>query len=355
MGNKLSTNQFWLLASTLSFTYKLNSLAGIIYNGYNSSTAVIFSLYLLVEFLITFCVFRLAKNDIWHKLKQKNRVILSIVLSAFLLIKAFVYLQEQARFASDYLVRDMPFWLIFFILTTTIIIFSSYGMNSLARTNEITIILVALMLLINLFFLRVDMDFSYNTPIFDGNNQGFRGSFQYFSWFGDCLPLIVCGVADNPDNNPKKKIIGYGSYFLGFVFTVMIVVFGVSIYGGAFGKVNSLYVKIGIFNDYSLEFGRLDWIGIMCWMVCSFVVTSSITTALKSSVGLIKNNNNKLYLIALIPLYFVLIYAVSDYEAIKESAANILGYISLFCMLFIFGYMLFYKIRGQNDKKRNKK
>lgn len=344
---KISTNQFWLLA-TICFTYKLNVLAGLIYSDCNSATALVFGLYLAGEALLTFFVFRLAKQDFFNSLSTPKRYILTLFLHIFLLIKGFVYFCEQANFAQSFLVRDMPIWLVYFVLLVTAYVFSKFGINSLARTNEIVIFLVIGMIFFNIMFLNADIDLGYNSPIILGQD---RIKLRYFAWFGDSLPLLACSVKDNENNKNKRQILGKFVYLLGFVFSISLVVVGIGIYGEAFGEVNNLLVKIGVFNDYNLQLGRLDWIGIICWLVASFEVMSLFTIMLNATSTIAKKHKIDFGLLALIGLYFVLIFLSKDYEKVKILSTEVLGYICLATMIIILILSVIFKIWGQNDKK----
>ena len=354
MENKISTSQFLLLSVVLTATFKLNNFASIIFNDYKSSTILVVIGYLFVEIATTLVIYNLAKNDFWGSLTGKRRVLLSSALTLFFVIKILVYFSEQATFVKTYLMSEMPMWLIYIILFIPPLAYSRYMFNSLARTNELLLPIISLLLLINLVFLRVEMKFDYNLPLISNYTKGYNGLFSYFIWSFDTLPLIMTKIEDKREIK-RKKIVGVLGYLMGIIFTIMIVVFGISIYGGAFNKVDNLYVKISIFNDYNMMFGRLDWIGIICWLTCSFMTNSSLVIALKNSTQVMTKARKNVSIIPLVIIYFLLQFYFKDVKFIEKLAVDYFGFIVFYLYMIILFLILFLKIWGQNGKKNTEK
>ncbi len=354
MENKISTSQFLLISVVLSVTYKLNNFATIIYNGYKSSTILVVIMYLLVDILTSIAVYKLAKNDFWGSLNGKRRVIMSVALTLFFVLKMLVYFSEQASFVKTYLMGEMPSWLIYIILLLPTIAFSRYMFNSLARTNELLLPIISLLLLLNLVFLRVEMKFDYNLPLLSEYTKGYNGVFSYFVWSFDSLPLIMTKIEDKREKK-RRKFVGTLGYSIGILFTIMIVVFGISIYGGAFSKVDNLYVKISIFNDYNMIFGRLDWIGIICWLTCSFITNSALVIALKCSTQVMTKTRRNVSIIPLFITYFLLVFYLKDVQVVEKLAVDYFGFIMFYLFMIVMFLILFMKIWGQNGKKDTEK
>lgn len=348
MGNKISSSQFWLLATTMTITFKLNNFASLIYEGYNTTTVVVFAGYCLFDFFVALGIYRLAKRDFFSLLTTKRRLVLSLLLTAFYVIKMLANLSMQVAFCKNYLVTEMPVWLIYLIALVTAVMLSKFKMNSLARTNEITLPIVAFMLLINMVFLRVETNFDYLSPLFSKYNAGYNGAFRYFAWSLDSLPLLTCKVEDRKDNKEKKA--GQIAYFFGMAFALTLVVVGQAIYGGAFKDVDNLYVKIGVFNDYSLQLGRLDWIGIICWQICAVVTVGAQASAVRSSVNLFFKSKKVPYLVFLGVYVLLAIYFVEQ-KTTTALTLNYFGYVCFFTATIAFLLMIVAKLRGNYGKK----
>ena len=354
MENKISTSQFLLLSVVLISTYKLNNFASIIYGNYKSSTILVVLMYLFVDIISTIVVYNLAKNDFFGSLSGRRRILFSIALTLFFVLKMLVYFIEQATFVKGYLMAEMPMWLVYLILFLPPLAFSRYMFNSLARTNELLLPLIALLLLLNLVFLRVELKFEYNLPLISNYTKGYNGAFSYFIWSFDTLPLITTKIEDKREIK-RKKTIGIIGYVMGLLFTIMIVVFGISIYGGAFDKVDNLYVKISIFNDYNMMFGRLDWIGIICWLTCSFITNCALIIGLKCSTQVMTKTRKNVSIIPVIITYFVLLFYLRDVKLVEKLSVDYFGFIGFYLMMIVAFIVLFLQIWGHNDKKDTKK
>ena len=353
MTNKLSTSQFFLLATVLICTFKLNKFAPLIYKDFNSCTILVVTFYVLFDFLLTFFIYLLAKKDFFYSISNKRQLFLSVSLSVFIAIKLAVYFFDEGNFINNYLVKDMKIWLVYLILFVVAICFSRFGLNSLARTNEILLPLVVLLLILNLVFMRVEFKFNYTVPVLT-EWKGFNSVFSYFIYSFDSLPLIVCSIKDRNERK-KKTVLSISSIILGVIFVFLIVYFGISIYGMSFKDVDNLYVKIAIFNDYNLTFGRLDWIGVICYLFCSIMVCLCYIIALKYTTQIATKTKRNTSIIYVIFVYFILLFYLVDEKIVQTLSIKYLGYIVFYLASFSLLFMLFLQIWGQNDKKDTKK
>lgn len=351
MGNKISSRQFWLLATTMTITFKLNNFASLIYKGYNVTTAVVFAAYLVLDFVVATFVYRLARRDFFSLLTVKRRLALSVLLTTFYVIKLTLNLSIEVAFCKNNLVTEMPTWLVYLIATLTAVVLSKFKLNSLARTNEIVLPIVAFTMLVGLVFLRVEINFDYLLPVFSKYNQGFGGAFKYFAWSLDSLPLLTCKVEDREDNKARS---GKVFYFLGVIFAVGLVIVGQAIYGGALKDVDNLYVKIGVFNDYNLQLGRLDWISITCWELSAIVSVGVVANAVRSSVNLFFKSKKAPYF-AFVFVYVLLITVMKEQEKTVNLMLNYLGYVGFYTSAAALILMFFAKIRGNYGKKNTEK
>lgn len=162
------------------------------------------------------------------------------------------------------------------------------GIRAIGRTAEITSFLAFTVFVLNLVFLKAYLDFSENLPFVDGKIVDvLKKGDEFFMWFGDATPLLFLSIKPSK-RNPTALLYGLSSVLVVAGFVLMN-----AIYGPASEYVVNMVVKVASFNQFSDVLGRLDWTGIIVWLMLAVIYISVYLWAagesLKPLVGGRKN------------------------------------------------------------------
>jgi hypothetical protein len=116
------------------------------------------------------------------------------------------------------------------------------------------VFLVLGIIVLNLAFLKADLDIGRNLPVLSTSaKEFFAHSLRYGTWLGNFMPLIFIKV--------KKKKFPYIPMSFGVtqILTVIVVMIGVAMYGNAMKIVSNLLIETSGFNQLSTEIGRMEW------------------------------------------------------------------------------------------------
>ena len=80
-------------------------------------------------------------------------------------------------------------------------------------------------------------------------------------WFGDATPLLFLSIKPSR-RNPTSLMYGLSAGFVIIEFVLMN-----AIYGNASEYVVNLVVKVAGFNQFSDVLVRLDWTGLIVWLM----------------------------------------------------------------------------------------
>ena len=92
---------------------------------------------------------------------------------------------------------------------------------------------------------------------------------KFFMWFGDATPLLFLSIKPSK-RNPTSLMYGLSAGFVIIGFVLMN-----AIYGNASEYVVNLVVKVAGFNQFSDVLGRLDWTGIIVWLMLAVIYIST--------------------------------------------------------------------------------
>ncbi|MDE6060024.1 MAG: hypothetical protein K2G31_00930, partial [Clostridia bacterium] len=178
-------------------------------------------------------------------------------------------------FCSSYLTHELFAGVepsIFYLLLLAPITYMGIkGARSIARTCEIFVPLFFALILFNLVFLETDLDIGRNLPIFSVEPKNFFSElFRYGVWLGDAVPFAFLRI--------KNKRMPYLTMGVAVTYALIniIVFLGVAIYGEALKTVSDLLIHIAIFNQLSMDIGRVEWTNLFAVVAMSILSLSFI-------------------------------------------------------------------------------
>ncbi|MEG2688673.1 MAG: GerAB/ArcD/ProY family transporter, partial [Clostridia bacterium] len=225
--------------------------------------------------------------------------------------------------------------LFFIVFLVPVLYLGIKGARTIARTSEIFTILLFLGIIINLAFLKSDIDFGRNLPILALEpSDFFTNSLKYGLWLGDLMPIIFIKMQQK-----KAPYIGI-SVGVSAVLILISVALGISMYGDAMPFVANMLVEIAGFNQLSLEIGRMEWISLF------IVVTMAIFTmsllfwgVLSCSERIFKSRKPMMFMYPTILI--IVLFTAPSMQSIANVAFTNLGYVAFaFAVIFPFALLL---------------
>jgi len=184
-------------------------------------------------------------------------------------MKTFMATAGTTAFTTESLFEDIGTGSIAVALLAVSGYIAAKGIRTIGRTTEISSFLVFTVFTLNLVFLKVYLDFSKNLPFIDGEFLDvIRRGDEFFMWFGDATPLLFLSIKPSR-RNPTPLMYG-----LSVVFVIIGFVLMNAIYGDASEYVVNLVVKVASFNQFSDVLGRLDWTGLIVWLMLAVIYIS---------------------------------------------------------------------------------
>lgn len=251
----LYNSQVGALVMICSVAYKLSSLPSIVNEYMASSTTWLFVLLTVVDtlsFVLVYAFFRDGGDE--ELTTNKAYKIGLIFLALFLGFKCVAFFSFAVLFFTVELYVGVPHVIVVLILIAPVVYLGTKGCSTLARTAEIFVFMVFFVVVLNLAFLEADLDVNRNLPVFSMEPKDFFAhSLRYGTWLGNCFPLLFVKI--------KNKKLPYvsSSYAVTQILTLIVVFFGVAMYGDSMKIIGNLLVEISGFNQLSTEIGRMEW------------------------------------------------------------------------------------------------
>lgn len=265
MEKTIYNRQFGILAFICALTFKVSRLIPIVAENVGSSGALVIIIYLLFEGIAYACIYRVIKSDGMDAiLSKQNKVVKGIVLlllSAFFVAKLYLMNSGTALFVTDSLFDGVPVWVVVLVLAAPCLYMAKKGVRAIARTAEILIPFILLVLVLEFFFIKTNLKFDRNLPIISMPvGELIKGSDNFYFWFGDFLPFLFVKVKDN-----NKNIAGL-AVALAFTIVTFTYVMIYAIFGEMTVMVEYPMVTLAAFNQFAEILGRMDWLGIIAWL-----------------------------------------------------------------------------------------
>jgi len=271
----------------LGMAFKVSAFPSIIAEYYGSSTLFVYLLFSIVELFICVVVFAMVRMRADSFLRVTNSSLYKLVClltAIWLMFKGVFYFCYSASYLTHELFGGTAPSLVYFLLLAPIAYLGIKGARSISRTSEIFVPFFFVIIVLNLVFLKTDLDIGRNLPIFSVEPADFfKNIFKYGLWIGDIIPFMFLRI--------KNKRLPYISSSIGVsVVLVLIAIFlGVSIYGDSLKTVTDLLIRLAGFNQISLEIGRMEWTNLFAIVTLSIISESFLffgcTSAFERAAG----------------------------------------------------------------------
>lgn len=317
-------SQAGTLIFALGVAFKISAAPGIISEYYGSSTLWAFLLLSFFDLISVFAVFsfvRMRGDGLLRSTGSKLYRLCCGAAALWFIAKGTFYFCFCASYLTHELFAGVEPSIIYLFLLAPIAYMGVKGARSISRTCEIFVPVFFALILFNLVFLETDLDIGRNLPIFSVEPKDFFSQiFRYGIWLGDTLPFAFLRI--------KNKRLPYLSAGIAVTFAIInIVVFlGVAIYGEAMKTVTDLLIHIAIFNQLSMEIGRVEWTNLFAVVALSILSLSFIFFGCISACDRATGFTLPAKIIYPIVVALVSLTARSSQEISKFSTAGI-GYI----------------------------
>lgn len=260
----------------------------------------------------------------------KTFKILIFLVMAYYIIKTSLTMGGTILFIIDLLFDGAKVGLICVTLILPIFYLAFKGIRTIARFSQICIWLIAFVLGFNYIFLNANPVFSQNLPLINDTipNMIKNGS-SFFLWFGDVTPLLFIKL--------KKDHSKGTSIAVAIVAAFGLIIYGFSLmyalYGNAAPYISNFLVKVASYNQFADKLGRLDWSGIIIWLLMAMIYLAFYFWII-AEIGrrVFKKRNLVLSLSAIGVVIFELFF--KDYQRVGEFAmSGIIKYAAIFCNL----------------------
>lgn len=266
--NLVYTRQFALLAFVTCLTFRVSRLPPLMRQAVGTNDLFVLLLYLLLDAAQFFVVYKFVatggKEAIQDTVFYK---VAGAMLFVNFFMKTFMATAGTTAFTTESLFEDIGTGSVVVALLVTTGYVAAKGIRTIGRTAEISSFLIFTVFTLNFVFLKVYLDISENLPFIDGEiSDVLKRGDKFFMWFGDATPLLFLSIKPSK-RNPTSLMYGLSAGFVIIGFVLMN-----AIYGNASEYVVNLVVKVAGFNQFSDVLGRLDWTGLIVWlMLRSFI------------------------------------------------------------------------------------
>ena len=157
---------------------------------------------------------------------------------------------------------------------------ASRGVRSIGRVGELMIYPFALLVVVFVIFNKGQPDFSEILPICDRGVSSLTAGLNLGVWFGDFLPLMFLDLRE--DKSSSAKI--YLSVIIATVLEVILCIVFIAEYKVVADSTDSVLSRLMNQVILSSEVGRLDYVGIIVWIMATILYVSYILAFAKKAV-----------------------------------------------------------------------
>lgn len=267
-------SQAGFLIFAVGVAFKLTAAPGVINETYGSSTLWAFMIMSAVEIAITVCIFafvRMRGDDLLRCSASKTYRLICAAASVWLIVKGTFYFCYCVSYLARELFGGVEPSLLYLLFLFPAIYLGIKGARTVARTTEILVPIIFVLIAFNLIFFDTNNDIGRNLPIFSMDPVDFFKNLPRFGlWIGDALPFAFLRV--------KNKRLPYvtGSIVLTLATVLITVMLGVAAYGDSMKMVSDLLIHIAGFNQLSMEIGRMEWTNLFAAVSVSILSLSFI-------------------------------------------------------------------------------
>ncbi len=320
------------------FAYKIAALPGIVSEHSGSSTFWVFLFLSIVDLFLTIAVFGFVRTqaDDFLLIKQSKLYrVLCLIASAWLTLKGTLYFCYSSAYLSHELFAGVEPTLIYLVFLVPIAYVGAKGIRAISRSAEIIYLFIFGAAIMNLAFLKTNMDFGRNLPIFSKEPSALFADIPSFGlWLGDLLPFAFVKIKNK---RAPYVCVSFGATWILVLLSAML---GVAIHGEALRMVADLFINLASFNQLSLDIGRMEWTNLFGMLTMSIYSLSFLYWGATASCKRALNTDVPAKLAYPI-LFIVVSVLVPSSQAVTDFAVGIVGYVSLAIALLIpFAFLL---------------
>ncbi len=328
--NSIYKNQLAVLVFILTFALKMSRLPPEMAGVMGSSGTFVVSIYLLFELITFLFVYSFMKRgglEVFDKNPSKTYKVLLVVVMVYYLVKTCLVTGGTILFVIELLFDGVSAVLICITLLIPIFYLAYKGMRTIARFSQICIWLIAFVLAFNYIFLKANPIFSQNLPLInDTIPKMFEKGSSFFLWFGDVTPLLFIKLKkERAKGTPIAVAIIAAFGLIIYGFTLLF-----ALYGNAAPYISNFLVKVASYNQFADKLGRLDWSGIIIWMLMAMIYLAFYFWVI-GEIGSKVFKKRNLVLSLSVVVVAIVEFMLKDYQRVGEFAMSEIKYYAAFC------------------------
>ncbi len=283
--NRLYTAQFLLVAFMSTSAFKVIMLPKYLCSVAGNMAWIVMLIMSLVELGFLTLIYRIAKcggvcGESCPRWLQKV-VGVGVVISST--IKFGVLGSEFCQYVSTQ-VFDHVTWLYVALATVPIVGYiASKGLNALGRASQILFWVIALTVVFNIFFARLEGDRYNLLPLVDWKSAALSID-KHLVWFSDFTPLVFVSLVEQKNRN---KLVIVFTILLVALFPTLIAVVFVYVYGNGGVWIDNAIGRLTEFHLLATIMGKADLLTIVSWFIMAIVKLSLIFYAIVQGTALI--------------------------------------------------------------------
>lgn len=237
--------------------FKVSSLPGLVAQNLAEATLWLYMFMSAVDLLCLVAIYAFSRSGADAFLSQTRPLfyrVLCGLMSLYLVLKGFAYFVYTVIFLTVDLFAGIDLYIVVIVLAVPVVYIGAKGFRAVARSAELLAPVLFFLILLNLVFLKTDLDFGRNLPLTAlPPSDFFKEGLRYSLWLGDMFPLLFVRL--------KNKRLPHFALGAGVSYALVLTVamLAVAMYGRALPYVYNMLIRIAGFNQLSLEIGRLEW------------------------------------------------------------------------------------------------
>lgn len=319
--------QLTILIFFMVFTFKLSKLPPLMAENVKSSGTMTVIFYLLLEavsFAFIYAIIQKGDFDTLENGKGKwpYKLIMAVLAAGFLFKLCLMY-AGTVMFVQEQLFENISITELALTLIIPVAYIAAKGIKIISRTAEICIWYIAVALLFNLVFLKAEPDFSRNLPLLNTSfSEYVTDGSKFFFWFGDLTPFLFVTLTRGGKSKPWGMLV-FSSLLVAFGFSLMY-----AMYGNSSMYIGNFVVKIASFNQFADKLGRLDWTGMIAWLVMAIIYLGVYLWALLEAGERVFKKRKPIFAVAVLALLAVEIF-VPDLSKLISFAQGDIKYLAI--------------------------
>lgn len=327
VSDKIYTGQFAILAFISSVCFKIVMLPQYLSATAGRNAWLSMLTLVLADGVALACVYAVVTRTDIRALPAPvplKRLMMAVVgVTCF--AKLVLFTSETTAYCSTTLFDEGLWRLILAGLIPALIYLMVKGGNVLARTAQIIIWFVAIVVALNLFFAQAAGSIKNVLPI-SYDKRVLLSCDKYLAWFGDFSPLLFFSVSGSKKKNIVPVLI---SYILILTFTVGLSIAFTSVYGGGGVLVANAFNKLAIFNKLSTLIGTVDFTVVCAWLMIAVVKLALLSTAVVECVCSFFGNRKVVSVAVCIALGVLTFFGVGNQQTVYYVMTGWLRYMTV--------------------------